>query len=147
MPIHIALRPLLLAALSLVLAACRGEAQRVRIVLGGEVFVVEVADREPQRERGLMFRERLGPQEGMLFVWEDEDLRGFWMKNTLIALDILHFDGERRLVDLHLAVPPCRSERCPTYVGIRPARYALELPAGTAERLGLKLGDTFEWAR
>lgn len=140
-------RPRLLAigALLLALGACRGEEPPARIRLGGEVFAVELAEEDAERERGLMFREQLGPREGMLFVWEDEAPRAFWMKNTLIPLDILHFDGERRLVDLHLEVPPCRSERCPSYVGIRPARYVLEVPAGTAEALGLRLGDTFEW--
>lgn len=142
---HRSCGPVLIALLLALLAACGGEEERRSIRLGDETFTVEIADNEPKRERGLMFRERLSPREGMLFVWEDEAPRAFWMKNTLIALDILHFDSERRLVDMHLAVPPCLSDRCPTYIGIRPARYVLEVPAGTAQALGLKLGDTFEW--
>lgn len=143
--LHRSRGPVLTALLLSLLAACGGEEGRRSIRLGGETFAVEIADQDAKRERGLMFREQLGAREGMLFVWEDEALRSFWMKNTRIPLDILHFDGERRLVDMHLAVPPCLRERCPSYVGIRPARYVLEVPAGTAKALGLRIGDRFEW--
>ena len=77
----------------------------------------------------------------MLFVFPDTDQRSFWMKNTLIPLDILYFDADRKLVSMQLDVPPCKMDPCATYPSNAPARYVLELPAGTVSRLGAAVGD------
>jgi uncharacterized membrane protein (UPF0127 family) len=63
------------------------------------------------------------------------------MKNTLIPLDILYFDDNRKLVSMQLDVPPCKADPCPSYPSDLPARYVLELPAGTARRIGAAIGD------
>jgi uncharacterized protein len=125
----------------LLLAGCPRASELAEIELGGERFRVEIAEDDATRTQGLMFRESMPADHGMLFIWPEDAPRAFWMKNTLIALDILHFDSRMRLVDMHLDVQPCRSERCPSYPGARPAQYVVELNAGTAARLGLKLGD------
>lgn len=105
-------------------------------------FDVEMALTEPQREHGLMFRKKLGPYEGMLFDFYHEQKVSFWMKNTLIPLDILYFDGERKLVSAQVDVQPCKADPCPVYPSAGPARYVLELSAGTAARIGVRNGDT-----
>ena len=77
----------------------------------------------------------------MLFIFPDEAPRSFWMKNTRIPLDILYFDSQQNLVSMQQDVPPCRTERCPSYPSEGPARYVLELNAGMASRLNVQTGD------
>lgn len=128
---------LLLAA---AVCACRADPW---VALGGERFQVELATTPEERARGLMFRDELPADHGMLFVYDREGPRSFWMKNTRIPLDILFFDGNRRLINWHTA-RPCRSDPCPGYSADAPARYVLELNAGTAAMLELEAGDRME---
>ena len=102
---------------------------------------VEVADDDAERARGLMFRDTLADDRGMLFIHEVQQPLAYWMKNTRIALDILYFDDARRLVSQQRGVPPCSlGDACPSYPSGAPARYVLELNAGQAERLKLENG-------
>jgi uncharacterized membrane protein (UPF0127 family) len=127
------------------LAACAQVAGKPIAEINGKRYVVEVADTPDARDRGLMFRQEMAPDAGMLFIFEDEAPRAFWMKNTYIPLDILYFDGSRRLVSAQLDVPPCGDQpRCPPYPSAGPARYVLELNAGQSAALGLKPGDTLK---
>jgi uncharacterized membrane protein (UPF0127 family) len=112
-----------------------------RIEVSGHGLEVEIADTESARERGLMFRTHLAANRGMLFVYPDAQIRNFWMKNTLIPLDILFFDSARRLINISANTPPCKTVSCPTYASAAPARYVLEIKAGLASRLGLKPGE------
>jgi uncharacterized membrane protein (UPF0127 family) len=134
-------RPLLYVAL-LGLAGCaaNGGAQ---VELKGRRFVVEIADDDEERARGLMFRESMADDHGMLFVFDEDAPQSFWMKNTFIPLDILYFDGERRFVSGQYRVPTCRygGERCPNYPSEGNARYVLELNAGIGAALDLRAGD------
>lgn len=114
----------------------------VEVALRGQHFTAELATNEAAREHGLMMRTSLAPNHGMLFVFPDTAPRGFWMKNTLIPLDILYFDADRKLVSAQLDVPPCKADPCPIYPSTGPARYVLELAAGTARRIGVRDGDT-----
>ncbi|MEW9625580.1 DUF192 domain-containing protein [Rhodanobacter geophilus] len=136
----------LLAASLLVLGghACAAstDVAPVNVILHGQRFTAELATHEAAREHGLMARTTLAPDHGMLFVFPDTAPRGFWMKNTLIPLDILYFDAERKLVSAQLDVPPCKAAPCPVYPSAGPARYVLELSAGTARRIGVRDGDT-----
>lgn len=109
--------------------------------LGKQRYVVELADDDAERARGLMFRDAMEPDHGMLFIHDSEEPQAYWMKNTRIALDILYFDGARKLVAQQRNVPPCTlGDRCPPYPSNAPARFVLELNAGQAERLGLEDG-------
>jgi len=136
----------LLAASLLLLGghACAAptEATPVTVTLHGQRFSAELATNEAAREHGLMMRTALAPDHGMLFVFPDTAPRGFWMKNTLIPLDILYFDADRKLVSAQLNVPPCKADPCPVYPSTGPARYVLELSAGTVRRIGARDGDT-----
>jgi hypothetical protein len=106
----------------------------------------ELADTPQKRARGLMFRERLAPDTGMLFVFEEAGEWSFWMKNTNVALDILWIGPDKRIVSIEENVPLCRQDPCPEYKPGKDALYALELPAGSVKReklaKGMKL--TFE---
>lgn len=112
------------------------------VELKGTRFSVEVADDDAERQRGLMFRDELASDHGMIFVHDSEEPQAYWMKNTRIPLDILFFDHARKLVSAQRDVPPCSlGDRCPPFASEGPALYVLELNAGTAEKLGVKPGD------
>jgi uncharacterized membrane protein (UPF0127 family) len=132
--------PAALIACSLLLGGC-ASAGATWVELGGHRYTVEVADDDAERARGLMFRDELPADRGMLFIHEREEPQAYWMKNTHIPLDILFFDDARRLVTQQRDVPPCSlGDACPPYPSDEPARYVLELNAGEAERLKLEDG-------
>ncbi|MGC9310607.1 MAG: DUF192 domain-containing protein, partial [Candidatus Aenigmatarchaeota archaeon] len=93
------------------------------------------------RAKGLMFRESLGDDEGMLFVFEKEGHWSFWMKNTIIPLDIIWLCENLTIVHIQTA-PPCREDNCPSYRTPVPASYVLEVNAGFSDKNGISAGDT-----
>ena len=134
------LRAALIVAIAWSLSACAG-ARQPWVELGNQRYAIEIADDDAERARGLMFRDALPTGHGMLFIHDAEEPQAYWMKNTKIALDILYFDDERKLVAQQRDVPPCSlGDGCPSYPSDAPARYVLELNAGEAARLQLKDG-------
>jgi uncharacterized membrane protein (UPF0127 family) len=115
-----------------------------RVRLQGEWFSVEMATTPKEQSLGLMFRDSMPEDHGMLFIFPTETRRSFWMKNTRIPLDIFYFDADLKLVSVSERTPPCRTERCPSYPSSGPAKYVLELNAGKAEQLGVQPGDPLE---
>jgi uncharacterized membrane protein (UPF0127 family) len=110
---------------------------------GEEVEVrVEIADSPDEQATGLMNRTALAEDRGMLFVFPEEEVRSFWMKNTLIPLSIAYIDSEGRIVDLQDMKPLDDEE--PHYVSAEPARYALEVNKGFFEENGVEVGDRAE---
>ena len=101
-------------------------------------FEVELAVTPRQRARGLMFRREMAPHEGMLFVFEEEDHRSFWMKNTLLALDLIFIDRWGAIVGVARDAVPLDPTPIPSGV---PAAGVLEVLAGTVDRLSLAVGD------
>ena len=98
-------------------------------------FTVKLAETEAQRRHGLMFTPYLPKQQGMLFVFETDAPRQFWMKNTQIPLDMLFFASDGRLVNIvHSAVPFSLTARN----SAGPARYVLELNGGVAAEIGVQ---------
>ncbi|GAB1597076.1 DUF192 domain-containing protein [Lysobacter claricitrinus] len=129
--------------LSLVLLLATGCAsgRDAWVELNGKRYAVELANTEESRERGLMFRDEMAADHGMLFLHDREEPLAYWMKNTKIPLDILYFDTGRKLVSQQRDVPPCTlGDACPPYPSGTPARYVLELNAGQAEQLKLENG-------
>ncbi|HAK54468.1 MAG: DUF192 domain-containing protein [Vicinamibacterales bacterium] len=102
---------------------------------------VEIADTAATRERGLMFRESMAENEGMIFVFDASGFYPFWMKDTLIPLDMLWVDAGGRVVSIANSVPPCRADPCPTYSPEADALYVVEVVSGFAKTHGVEVGD------
>ncbi len=135
------LRLLLPLLLLVSLSACASSGTRHWVELAGTRYQVELATDDASRARGLMFRDELPEGHGMLFIHDHQELQAYWMKNTRIALDILYFDAQRKLVSQQRDVPPCSAgDRCPPYPSSGAAKYVLELNAGQAQKLGLQDG-------
>ena len=109
-------------------------------------FKVKIADTPEARQKGLQEVTFLESNEGMWFVFDDEAPRNFWMKDTLISLDILYVSAHRKILSIQSDVPPCREldleqANCPLYPSVGAAQYVLELPAGTVHEQGIQVGD------
>jgi uncharacterized membrane protein (UPF0127 family) len=113
----------------------------------GKRVRAEVMIRQEDQARGMMFRDSLAPDRGMLFLEAAPGRYPFWMLRCRIPLDIIWMDHERRIVEISANTPPCKTEasECPTYGGHRDAQYVLELAGGMAAKYGLKEGDTLEF--
>lgn len=124
---------------------------RVEVVRPGAGRVLltvdaELATTDETRRRGLMERSSVPADHGMLFIFEKPQPLSFWMFNTLIPLDILFIDEQRRILTIHAEVPPCQPPRhCPTYASDGPAQFVLEVNAGVAAKVGIRLGDEVRW--
>ncbi len=136
--------PLRLGFLSILLVCSSCMTQGPYVELKRERFSIELADTQDKRALGLMFRDNMPDDHGMLFIFPGETRRSFWMKNTRIALDIFYFDSNLALISVAENTPPCRTPECPTYPSDGPAKYVLELNAGKAAELGVKTGDVLE---
>ncbi len=110
-------------------------------------FAVEVAETMDKRRQGLMHRERLMNGHGMYFIFEDEANRSFWMKNTLIPLDMVFVDEDGRIVHIASQAMPCKEDPCPNYPSKFPAQYVLEIGGGQAKALDIRVGDTVTFIR
>jgi hypothetical protein len=105
---------------------------------GAQEFIVEIANTEPDRQRGLMFRRNLGEREGMLFLFDQQEIITMWMKNTYISLDMIFINDERLVVDVARNAEPLSLD---VIASKAPAKWVLELNAGSADRFGIRPGD------
>jgi uncharacterized protein len=108
----------------------------------GKVLKAEVMVKDEDRAMGLMFRPSLPEDRGMLFVFEQLDFHGIWMKNCKFPIDILWLDEEKKVVHVAESVPPCKTETCPVYQPLRRAAYVVEINAGQARREKAVVGST-----
>ena len=124
------------------------------VVIGQETFKLEVAADEKSRAQGLMNREKIDDDGGMIFIYKGAQFRRFWMKNCLVDIDLVYLDGRGRIVSLHkMKKEPPRSEnesvidyerRLKRYPSQRPAQFIIELKAGSIDRVKAKVGETIE---
>jgi uncharacterized membrane protein (UPF0127 family) len=111
----------------------------------GYVVGVEIAADETTRAQGLMFRDRLREATGMLFFQPQMGEYPFWMKNTLIPLDMIWIDDQMRIVHIKTDVPPCKADPCPSYPPGVPAKYVLEVAAGVSKQHQLAVGNVLRF--
>ncbi len=113
-----------------------------RVVMpSGAVYRVEVARTPEEQAQGLMYRESLPPRAGMIFLFTDGGAHNFWMKNTMIPLDILWIDAQGKVIFVSANTPPCKSDPCPSYGPKKPAPTVLELAGGMAAKEGIREGS------
>ena len=111
----------------------------------GRVLQVEVMANDEDRAMGLMFRPSLPQDRGMLFVFEQVDFHGFWMKNCKFPIDMVWLDEDRKVVHVAESVPPCKSDPCPIYQPLRRAAFVVEMNAGLARREKAVVGSAFRF--
>ena len=130
----------------LLLAGCQQSLEKEQICFQENCFNVEVAETETEQAQGLMNRSDLNENAGMLFSYQDEAERTIWMKNMQFPIDIVWLDKNYQVVYLKKNVQPCTKSFCPLYKANQLAHYVLELPAGTAEKINLKIGDSLDFS-
>ncbi|MDB5505973.1 MAG: hypothetical protein JWR75_611 [Devosia sp.] len=132
------------AALLTLATACSA-ADETRAVLhtatGDYPFTVEIADDSAEHAKGLMFRDKLAPDAGMLFDYGGEREVSFWMQNTLIPLDMVFIGGDGMVKSIHVNARPLDTTPIPSGA---PVQFVLEIPGGRSAEIGLAPGDTLE---
>lgn len=150
------LRMALAAAVLLLLAGCGEEQKALRAedyrtvpvaFPNGKVIRAEQMVNRQDMLNGMMFRESLGEDRGMLFYHGREGSHGYWMYQVKVPLDLLWINKAKKIVQIVHKAPPCPGPReaCPSYGGAFPASYVLEVPAGSAAANGLKPGMTLDF--
>ena len=105
---------------------------------------IEIADTEYERETGMMYRPTMKPYRGMLFIFEDEAPRSFYMKNTEIPLDIIFLDAQQKVVNIQKNAKPFNQGSLPSE---GPAKYVLEVNGGLADSWNLSKGDSIAFKK
>lgn len=120
---------------------CLEKAKQNKVCFKSHCFSVELAKNQDERERGLMFREKLDQNKGMLFIFDTVGEYSIWMKNTLIPLDIIWIDKNGLVVFISKNVQPCSTDFCPSINPRKNALYILEIHNGMTNKIGLGVGD------
>ena len=110
------------------------------VMPSGAVYRLELALTPEDQAQGLMFRENLPDRTGMLFVFPEAAPHHFWMKNTMIPLDMIWMDEAGKVLFISAGTPPCKADPCPTYGPDGPARTVLEIAGGMANKEGVLVG-------
>ena len=138
-------KSLLLISILVLVAGCTTTKEISGVCFKDNCFRVEVASTPQERAMGLMYRDHLDEDAGMLFIFEDDGLYSFWMKNTLIPLDMIWLDEDGTVVYIAENAQPCGSGTCPLINPGREAGYVLEVNGGTVSNMGLKVGDNIDF--
>jgi len=132
----------ILLAVILLIPACMQKQPTLVIhsAAGDHQVKVEVVTRSDEMARGLMYRRSLEKDSGMLFIFRQEEPQSFWMKNTLIPLDMIFISRDLVIVDI-TTMQPCITDPCPDYTSRQPAQYVLEINAGYCRSHAIAIGD------
>jgi uncharacterized membrane protein (UPF0127 family) len=114
------------------------------VMPSGAVYRLELALTPEDQAQGLMFRESLPPNTGMLFVFPASEPHHFWMKNTMIPLDMIWMDESGKVIFVSANTPPCKADPCPTYGPDDPARQVLEIAGGLAAKEKITVGSSLK---
>ena len=112
-----------------------------QVCINSKCFNIEIAQTTEELQKGLMYRQSLNENAGMLFIFDKDDIYSFWMKNTLIPLDIIWINKDNQIVYIASNVQPCKADSCAAYSPEKEALYVLEINAGLSEKYGFKEGD------
>ena len=123
--------------------------EKEKIKIAHKTIIVELAKNTDQHQYGLMNRNYLAPDEGMLFIFENEQPLSFWMKNTIIDLSIAYIDKNKKIVDIQemKATNQMMVGDLPSYPTAKPAMYALEMNKGWFAKNKIKVGQKFEFLK
>ena len=134
---------LILLIVSLPFLKPKNELSKLTVLTAkGEIaFDVEIADSGIKRTIGLMNRTSLPQSSGMLFIFGSEDTVSFWMKNTLIPLDMIFISEKWEILNIKKKAQPCKVLDCETYSSDQPVKYVLEINGGLSDKFGIKEGD------
>lgn len=129
-----------MVAVSLPLAACSDESKlTIHSANGDHTFNIEVVDTAESRAQGLMYRQELAPDAGMLFDFLEDREVSFWMRNTFIPLDMVFITGDGVVKNIHVNARPHDPTGIPSD---GPVQFVLEIPGGRSVELGIEAGDT-----
>ena len=137
-------KSVVIASVCILLTACsltKNNSLEIISQTGKTTLAIEVVKTEAERERGLMYRTELDENSGMLFIFQQTGIKTFWMKNTLIPLDMLFIDTDKKIIHIEKNVPPCKSDPCPVYSSGKPVFYVLEVNGGFADRHKITEGN------
>ncbi len=112
---------------------------------GDVAFSVQVARDEQTRAEGLMYRQDMPMNEGMIFLFDKEQPLTFWMKNTLIPLDMIYMDKDWKVVSIQKQAQPCTADPCVLYPSMQDAQYVLEINGGLSDKLGIRQGSMIQF--
>ncbi len=138
-----AVRLAVFALATLLLAACSNAESKLILhtAKGDFAFTIEIADDGAERAQGLMFRDHLAADAGMLFDYGTEQMAAFWMQNTLIPLDMIFIGADGIVKNIHVNARPLDTTSIPSKF---PIRFVLEIPGGRSTEIGLAVGDRME---
>jgi uncharacterized membrane protein (UPF0127 family) len=148
-----------LAAVFLVLAAACGASPKASITSAatpapagprvtlpsGSTYALEVVRTPEEQAQGLMFRESLAEKTGMLFAFGNRAVHRFWMKNTMIPLDMIWMDADGKVIFVSADTPPCKTDPCPSYGPDAPAASVLEIAGGKAAKERISVGSVLRF--
>lgn len=124
--------------ISIIISGCINKKQsKVKIEIKDKTYAFELASTREERKKGLMFRKKLDPNGGMLFVYPNRTNLSFYMKNTLIPLDIAFISADYKIIEIRQMLPLDET----SIESKEEAQYALEVNSGFFDRIGLKAGD------
>ncbi len=105
---------------------------------------IQIANTDFDRQLGLMFRKSMGENQGMLFIFPQESVQSFWMRNTYISLDMIFVSTDKKIITIHKDTKTLSDQ---TYRSTGPAKYVLEVDAGFSDKFNIKVGDNINWAK
>lgn len=115
--------------------------ESICFIANNQCFNVEIAQTAVEKEKGLMFRQNLDSNKGMLFIYQTPGIYSFWMKNTIIPLDIIWIGENKTVVYIKENAEPCKTESCEIFIPNEEAIYVLEINAGLVEKYNLTIGE------
>jgi len=103
---------------------------------------IEIADNDDDRQNGLMYRKSMETNQGMLFIFPLQEMQSFWMRNTLLPLDMIFVNADKKIITIHKNTKILSDQ---SYASTEPAQYVVEVCAGFSDKYSLKPGDKINW--